>query len=176
MFLSKILTSGSLSHAPCLSLPPPLHLPCNKLQEITQFSSKNPLLCLSPVTELRRNSCGSAAHLYRFFTSYPCYVYHSCSIHGVFMVCSYPHPTKITQFCQYFALITVDHRMVLAPFSRASPSLPTTYLKPTYYQHPLALQAEGAALLGDVLFHKHPQALVAIVYSNGVVLGHCCIV
>ena len=39
-----------------------------------------------------------------------------------------------------------------------------------------ALQAEGAALLGDVLFHQHPQALVAIVYSNGVVLGHCCIV
>lgn len=39
-----------------------------------------------------------------------------------------------------------------------------------------ALQAEGAALLGDVLFHKHTKALVAIVYSNGVVLGHCCIV
>lgn len=39
-----------------------------------------------------------------------------------------------------------------------------------------ALQAEGAALLGDVLFHKHTQALVAVVYSNGVVLGHCCIV
>lgn len=33
-----------------------------------------------------------------------------------------------------------------------------------------ALQAEGAALLGDVLFHKHTQALVAIAYSNGVVL------
>ena len=39
-----------------------------------------------------------------------------------------------------------------------------------------ALQAEGAALLGDVLFYKHAQALVAVVYSNGVVLGHCCIV
>lgn len=39
-----------------------------------------------------------------------------------------------------------------------------------------ALQAEGAALLDDVLFYKHAQALVAIVYSNGVVLGHCCIV
>ncbi len=39
-----------------------------------------------------------------------------------------------------------------------------------------ALQAEGAALLGDVLFHKHTQALVAVVYSNGVVLVHCCIV
>lgn len=39
-----------------------------------------------------------------------------------------------------------------------------------------ALQAEDAALLGDVLFYKHTQALVAIVYSNGVVLGHCSIV
>ena len=102
--LSYFFTSGPLSRAPLLSLPSPLHVPCNELQEITQFSRKNPLLGLSPVAELRRNSCGYAAHLSRFFTSISCYVYHSCSIHGVFMVCSYPHNTKITQFCQNFAL------------------------------------------------------------------------
>lgn len=40
-----------------------------------------------------------------------------------------------------------------------------------------ALQAEGAALLGDVLFYKHTQARVGVINCYGVVVCHyriCC--
>ena len=57
---------------------------------------------LSPLTY--RSSPLSLGHVKTFIMSLA-YSQSSCSIHGVFMACSYPHNTKITHFCQNFAFL-----------------------------------------------------------------------
>ena len=88
---------------------------------------------------------------------------HSWCIHGVFMVSTHQSASNHTQICQNFALIAATRRMVLAPFSRATPSLPTTNLLPTYYQHPLAL---------DFVFLLRTSAIDASIIALGLASVH----
>ena len=88
------------------------------------------------------------------------------------------NPSLLGNLLQHSAhTLAVGGRQLIALLQGARSGLGVAiFHRPIEHVGTRALQAEGAALLSDVLFYKHTQALVAVVYSNGVVLGHCCIV